>query len=77
VDRILEDRPGGSGGPSSGDGDSNGVLGLLDDRGVSVVGWRDWEALDAHERSLGAARKGDRIKVASREEMLAIALGRA
>lgn len=77
VDRILEDRPGGSEGPSSGDGDSNGVLGLLDDRGVSVVGWRDWETLDAHERSLGAARKGDRIKVASREEMLAIALGRA
>jgi len=75
VDRILQDAPGlvSRGFPAGADG----VPGLLRNRGVPVVGWREWEALDAHERALGAARGGERVKVASREEMLAIALGTA
>ena len=52
-------------------------LRLLRERGVSVVQWRDWEALDAHEQSLGEAAGRERIKVVPREEMTEVALKRA
>ena len=53
------------------------LLTLLKERGVPVVEWRDWEALDAHERALGEARGRERVKVVSRDEMTDVALGRA
>jgi len=53
------------------------LLRLLTQRGVPVVQWRDWEVLDAHECQLGQAQGRERVKVVPREEMTAIALGRA
>ena len=53
------------------------ILRLLKDRGVPVVQWKDWEVLDAHERSLGEPVGRERVKVVPREEMTEIALGRA
>ncbi len=53
------------------------VLRLLKDRGVDVIQWRDWEVLDAHERSLGEADGRERVKVVPRDEMTNISLGRA
>jgi ferredoxin--NADP+ reductase len=52
------------------------VLRLLRDRGVPVVQWRDWEVLDAHERSLGEGVARERVKVVPREEMTDVALRR-
>ena len=59
------------------------VTALLEERGVSYTTWEDWGRLDAHEMSLGEAfgivehHKGptprERVKVVSREEMLAAA----
>lgn len=43
---------------------------LLRARGVEVVDWSDWQALDAHEIASGAARGAPRDKVASVEHML-------
>ncbi|WP_336854614.1 FAD-dependent oxidoreductase [Sinomonas albida] len=58
------------------------VVALLEGRGVAYTTWEGWLALDAHEKSLGAAaepaptHKGpvarERVKVVSREEMVAI-----
>ena len=42
----------------------------LQSRGVNVVTWQDFEALDAHEMSLGEAAGRERIKVVPREEMI-------
>jgi len=52
-------------------------LRLLRSRGVPVVQWRDWEALDAHEQALGETAGRERIKVVPREEMTEVALKRA
>lgn len=52
------------------------VLRLLRERDVPVVQWRDWEVLDAHERSLGEAVGRERIKVVPREEMTEVELKR-
>ena len=52
------------------------VLRLLKDRGVPVIQWRDWEVLDAHERSNGEAAGRERVKVVPREDMTDIALSR-
>ena len=52
------------------------LLRTLRERGVPVVQWRDWEVLDAHERSLGEPEGRERIKVVPREEMTDIALRR-
>ena len=45
---------------------------LLRARGVEVVTWRDWQALDTHETSAGEPRKAPREKVTDIDEMLAI-----
>lgn len=44
----------------------------LAERGVQVQTFEDWERLDAHEIALGEAQGRARVKVADREEMLAI-----
>jgi ferredoxin--NADP+ reductase len=48
---------------------------LLRTRGVEVVGWPDWQALDAHEVASGAARGAPREKVTETGEMLTIIRG--
>lgn len=56
-------------------GEPDALLETLADEGVETIGWRGWEQLDAHERSLGEAQGRERVKVVSREEMTAIARG--
>ena len=51
---------------------ADAVVALLRDRGVDVVSWRDWQALDAHESGAGAARGAPREKITDIGEMLAI-----
>jgi ferredoxin--NADP+ reductase len=63
------------------------VVELLAARGVEYTTWEGWLALDAHEKALGAAaapavtHKGEvpreRVKVVSREEMVAVSNGAA
>jgi ferredoxin--NADP+ reductase len=55
--------------------DRDGVLQLLDERGVEYTTWEGWNRLDAHEKSLGEAAGRERIKVVPREEMVSIARG--
>lgn len=42
----------------------------LDKKGVDWVSWDGWLAIDQHEQNLGAAANRERIKLASRPEML-------
>lgn len=57
------------------------LLELLRERGIEFTTWEGWQALDAHERELGAAATEagpvarERVKVVPREEMVQIALG--
>lgn len=51
------------------------LLDVLRERGVRVIEWQHWEALDAHERALGEAQGRERVKVVDREEMTDIARG--
>lgn len=46
---------------------------LLDAKGIDWVSWEQWLAIDAHEVSDGEAHNRERIKIASREDMLAAA----
>ena len=54
------------------------VIDLLESREVPYTTWEGWQALDAHERSLGAAAtqagpvERERVKVVDREEMTRI-----
>lgn len=52
--------------------DRGAILALLESRRVEVVRWSDWQALDAHECSAGAARGAPREKVTDTGEMLAV-----
>ncbi|MGP7959678.1 FAD-dependent oxidoreductase [Sanguibacter sp. A247] len=51
------------------------ILETLRDRGVDLVVWDDFLNLEAHELALGVAAGRERIKVVSRDEMIAIAKG--
>jgi ferredoxin/flavodoxin---NADP+ reductase len=51
------------------------VLALLAARGVDPVGWAGWEAIDAAEQALGAARDCVRVKIADRATLLRTARG--
>jgi ferredoxin/flavodoxin---NADP+ reductase len=46
---------------------------LLAERGIDVVSADDWHAIDAHERARGSGADRPRIKLATREELLAAA----
>lgn len=48
---------------------------LLERVGVRAIGWDGWLRVDEHESTLGAGRGRARIKVASREDLAAIAFG--
>ncbi|MGI8698590.1 MAG: FAD-dependent oxidoreductase [Mycobacteriales bacterium] len=54
---------------------ADGVLLLLETRGVQVVGWPGWCAIDGAEVDLGRAQGRDRIKIAERGALLRVAAG--
>ena len=69
VARVLEDLAGGRlPNPSSGADDA-----WLRTRVPELVSWRGWEAIDEHERGLGAPAGRPRIKLVRVPEMLAVA----
>ena len=45
---------------------------FLRGRGVDVVSYEDWRALDAHERAAGAAQGRPRVKLTGVPEMLEV-----
>ncbi len=45
-------------------------------RGVTIVDYSGWEAIDAHERELGEAGGQPRVKLVDRDELLAWATGK-
>jgi ferredoxin--NADP+ reductase len=53
--------------------DPRELLGLLGDRGVAVVTWPGWLAIEAAERELGERAGRDRIKIADPGHLLAAA----
>jgi ferredoxin--NADP+ reductase len=53
--------------------DPDAIVGLARARGGAPVEWSGWEAIDAAERELGAARDCPRVKIADRETLLATA----
>lgn len=53
--------------------DPDAITTLLERRGVGVVTWAGWEAIDDAEQALGAAVGRQRIKIAEREALLAAA----
>src|SRR5699024_8795836 len=77
IGSLLEDLASGALSPAPVREDE-AILDLLDERGVQYTTWDGWEALDEHEKSLGAAAvdaDGEpraRIKVVEREEMVRV-----
>ncbi|MDQ1618015.1 MAG: ferredoxin/flavodoxin---NADP+ reductase, partial [Actinomycetota bacterium] len=69
VDRLLADLADGRSG--SPDATPDGLATRLHARGVEVVGYDGWEAIDEHERSQGAAQGRPRVKLVRHEELLA------
>ena len=54
--------------------DADGIVELLHQRGVRVVPWEGWEAIEALEIAAGRRRSAKQVKVAERELLLAAAL---
>ena len=50
--------------------DPDAIIERLNQRGVGVVSWAGWEAIDAAEQALGAAAGRTRIKIADRAALL-------
>jgi len=61
--------------PRAPERDPDAIVELLRERKVRAVDWSGWEAIDAAERALGAARDCARVKIADRETLLRAALG--
>lgn len=59
--------------PAATKSDPQDIITHLVDKGVEVIEWADWERVEAHEISLGAPHGRERVKLASRQEMIAIA----
>ena len=57
--------------------DAGGIIDLLHQRGVRVVTWEGWEAIEALEIAAGQRRGAKQVKVADRELLLAAALSLA
>jgi ferredoxin--NADP+ reductase len=53
--------------------DPDSIVSLLEERGVGVVTWAGWQAIDAAEKALGAAAGRTRVKIADREALLTAA----
>ncbi len=54
---------------------ADGLLHLLDKRGVRYTSWHGWDLLETFEKALGAQEGRERIKVVERETMTAISRG--
>ncbi|MEQ8484746.1 MAG: FAD-dependent oxidoreductase [Pseudomonadales bacterium] len=52
--------------------DPDAVVALLRQRGVRVVSYPDWLAIDEHEQAMGARAGRPRVKLTAREAMLAL-----
>ena len=74
AERLLEDAERGAL-PLPAEPAPEAVWNTLRSRGVEVVTWTDWQALDAHEVAAGTARSAPRDKVTDTGEMLAIIRG--
>ncbi len=55
--------------------DPDALPALLAARGVDVVTWQGWQAIDAAEAALGRAQGRQRVKIAHRAELLRAAAG--
>jgi len=53
--------------------DRDELLAALADRGVSVVEYAGWEAIDAHEKGLGEPQGRPRVKIVNRDEHVQLA----
>ncbi|MBD0330826.1 MAG: FAD-dependent oxidoreductase [Thermoleophilia bacterium] len=73
VDTLLEDASAGALAPPARDDDA--LLALLAERGVDVVAYSGWEAIDALERGRGAEQSRPRVKLCTWDELLAAARG--
>ena len=71
VDCLLEDAPAL---PRRQVREADGIVDLLHQRGVRVVPWQGWEAIEALEIAAGRRRGAKQVKVAERELLLAAAL---
>lgn len=72
VAALLEDAPSL---PTAPVRDPDALLDLLAARGVSVVTWDGWRAIDAAEAALGQAQGRARVKIADRAKLLRAASG--
>jgi ferredoxin--NADP+ reductase len=72
VDRLLEDARAGRLPPRQ---ETRGIDDVLAERGVEVVTYAGWEAIDAVEKARGAEQGRPRVKLCTREELLAAARG--
>ena len=68
VDRLLEDLAAGRL-PEPAE-EPAGLLAMLEERGVEVVDYAGWEAIDAHERGRGEPHGRPRVKLVRRAEHL-------
>jgi ferredoxin--NADP+ reductase len=76
VDLLLEDAKAGRL-QAAGGGSAPDVDALLAERGVRVVSYAGWEAIDKAERASGESQGRPRVKLATWDELLATALGTA
>jgi ferredoxin--NADP+ reductase len=72
VERLLEDARGGLLRPAQADGSIDALLAA---RGVEVVGYGGWEAIDARERARGEPQGRPRVKLCTWDELLDAARG--
>jgi ferredoxin--NADP+ reductase len=56
--------------PTPADPSQEGIVKLLEERGLTYTTWEGWEKLDAHEIALGTPHERARIKVVERDGML-------
>jgi ferredoxin--NADP+ reductase len=61
--------------PPAPERDPDGVVALLESRGVQVVVWDGWRAIDDAEAELGRAQGRTRVKISDRATLLATAAG--
>jgi ferredoxin--NADP+ reductase len=61
--------------PTPADPSQEGIVKLLEERGLTYTTWEGWEKLDAHEIALGTPHERARIKVVERDGMLQASRG--
>jgi ferredoxin--NADP+ reductase len=57
--------------------DPNAIVELLERRGVPLVTWEGWQAIEAAEQALGATAGRNRVKITEREALMVAAKARA